>query len=603
MEQKNIFIEPNEEIVSVIDRLVQSKSREVSLVVPRGAQIWQSSINLKLLKREADNLNKEVTLIVSDNSEREAAEGIGFLVKKEKDFPVQFAQAGPIKRREEPKATKAIPLSERKLDKDKDNMIDLLVEGMESDRGKIQADSLAGEGGEEDEIIARLIKSGGGPERRMADIVNPEKVKVNFFRKRLLGEKEKERPGEKVKIEQKTEDVVLSRVEPVRTIEGGSGFKWSKFLAFFIILAVIISGIVAYLVLPSTEIIITPKIEERKFDLSLIGTVSISRIDEILNRLPLQEIKVVKSDSQEFVATGEKQLNEKARGMITVYNEYSSSDQALVATTRFESPDGKVFRISKNITVPGAKIEEGQIIASSIDVEVIADQPGSDYNIGPTNFTIPGFAGSPKFASFYGKSKESMSGGSIEKVKVVTADDIKQGEKILIDRLKADVDGSLEEQIPGDLKILEGGLKEEVADISSTIEEGDPADKFNLSVDMVVRALLYKEEDLKDLIDLNLIAQIEDDKRPLSDTQKVKWEDPLIDWNKGEAQLSLEVQEGLAFKIDAEKIKNELVGKKEVDVRKYLASQPEIEKAKVNFWPFWVKKIPKQEKKIKITVE
>ena len=62
----------------------------------------------------------------------------------------------------------------------------------------------------------------------------------------------------------------------------------------------------------------------------------------------------------------EKELNEKARGSLTVYNEYSSSPQTLVATTRFESPEGKIFRIEKNIVVPGAKIEEGKIIASTI---------------------------------------------------------------------------------------------------------------------------------------------------------------------------------------------------------------------------------------------
>ena len=59
----------------------------------------------------------------------------------------------------------------------------------------------------------------------------------------------------------------------------------------------------------------------------------------------------------------------------------------------------------------------------------------------------------------------------------------------------------------------------------------------------------------------------------------------------------------MAFKINTDELKMELVGQKEVDVRRYLASQPKIEKAKVSFWPFWVNKIPKQEKKIKITVE
>jgi len=612
---KNIFIEPNEEIVSVIDRLVQSRDRQVSLIIPRGAQIWQSSINLKLLKREIDNLGKEVTLIVSDVLEKETAEMAGFNVRRERNFSVDLA--------EEPKAVK---VTQRKMGKNKENMIGLLVEEMESDKERAEIASSLNKN--QDKVVSQLAQKkspsdlsrfahqgnksidifSSKPKKRMMDIVDPEKVKVNFFRRRILGEKsslKKKIPQESEKIETRPqpEEPVVSAVESAGINQVKSQFKWSKLFVSFIVLAVIVFGVTAYLLLPSAEIVITPKTEKKSFELSAVGTISISRIDEILNRIPLQEIKVVKSNSQEFLATGEKQLNEKAEGIITVYNEFSSSQQSLVATTRFESPDGKTFRIMKNVVIPGAKVEEGKIIPSSIDVNVVADQPGSAYNIEPTNFTIPGFKGGPKFASFYGRSSEPMSGGSTEKVKVVLADDLEQAEKILVDGLRGEIEEALKDQIPSDVKILEGGIKEELAGVNSSAEKDDQADKFNLSIDMVARVMLYKEEDLKNLIDLNLIAEVPENKRPLSDTQKIEWGEPVIDWDKGEASFSLEIEENLAWKIDTEKLKEDLVGKKEIDVRKYLANQPEIEKTKVTFWPFWVNKIPKQEKKIKITVE
>ena len=86
---KNIYLKQDEEIISVVDKLVESKDSRINLFIPSGAQIWQSSINLKLLKREADNLEKEVSLIVSDDLGAEMAEKIGFIVKKETDFPVE----------------------------------------------------------------------------------------------------------------------------------------------------------------------------------------------------------------------------------------------------------------------------------------------------------------------------------------------------------------------------------------------------------------------------------------------------------------------------------------------------------------------------------
>ena len=88
----NIYLKSDEEIISVIDRLIQTKEKEVNLIVPSRAQIWQSSINLKLLKREADNLGKDVTLVVTDDLGAEMAQRIGFAVKKEKDLPVELVK-------------------------------------------------------------------------------------------------------------------------------------------------------------------------------------------------------------------------------------------------------------------------------------------------------------------------------------------------------------------------------------------------------------------------------------------------------------------------------------------------------------------------------
>ncbi len=77
--------------------------------------------------------------------------------------------------------------------------------------------------------------------------------------------------------------------------------------------------------------------------------------------------------------------------------------------TRFLALDGKIFRLTKGITVPGAKIVEGKIIPSSIEAAVIADQPGEAYNIGPVSrFSIPGLKGTPKYEAFYAESKADI---------------------------------------------------------------------------------------------------------------------------------------------------------------------------------------------------
>jgi hypothetical protein len=578
---KNIYLEPDEEIISVIDRLAQVETEQVNLIVPAGAQIWQNSINLKLLKRQADDLGKEVTLVVSDDLETAMAEKIGFLVKKEKDFPIELVREEEGLQEEEEVLEKSSEVKQ-----DKKDLIGLLVEELKPEKKSAKKKFL--------HFTGLSFKE---PRKKMVDIIDPASgTEAGFFRRRPL----KKRPIVKVEpVSEPTE--IKTRPKEVFPQPLITASRWPKFFVIFIGFALLVAALVGYLALPTAEIIIFPKTEKVNFDLIVVGSKDISRIDESLNRIPLQEIKIERTKSKSFLATGEKQLNEKARGVITVYNEYSSSPQTLVATTRFESPEGKIFRITKNIVVPGAKVEEGKIVPSSIDVEVVADQPGAEYNIGPTNFTIPGFKGTAKYAGFYGKSQAPMSGGSTEKIKIVSADDIKKAEDSLAKELKDEVKQTLQEQIPTDLKLIEGGLKEEITKIS-TVEEGTQADRFTIEMKATVRALLFSEEDLRNLVDLNLASQISENKRPLSQTQQIHWDEPVIDWSKEEITLSLHIQEDIAWQIDVQTLKKDLAGLKEIEVRKYLANRMEIERAKVTFWPFWVKRIPSQEKRIKIEV-
>lgn len=100
----------------------------------------------------------------------------------------------------------------------------------------------------------------------------------------------------------------------------------------------------------------------------------------------------------------------KASGTITVVNNYSTDPVRLIKNTRFETPDGLVFRTPTEIVVPGKKgSTPGQV-----DVTVAADATGAEYNIGPTaRFTLPGLKSSPDmYTTVYAKSSRSMAGGS-----------------------------------------------------------------------------------------------------------------------------------------------------------------------------------------------
>lgn len=368
------------------------------------------------------------------------------------------------------------------------------------------------------------------------------------------------------------------------------------------IVCLIILSIILYFSLSKAEVIIKPKIETMQFQTELNIDKNVAFIDLESSKVPGQFFQVEKEGEREFPATQEKDLREEAKGVITVFNQYSSAPQTLVETTRFISEDGKLFRTTKTIVIPGAEVEEGQIIPSSIDVEVIAAEPGEKHNIGPSSFTIPGFKGTAKYTGFYGKSTQSMTGGIIGKVKVVSANDIQGAKDILAVGLKEQAEKELEKRIPTELKILKDTTLVEVVESSSSVDADQPAEKFTVRVKVMAKVLGFDENDAISLINDNLKNKIPENKVIMPDTIEINYTITDINIEKGIARLTCEVKENIAWEIDTEEIKKVLAGKNEIEVRQYLASCSEIESAKVVFWPFWVKKIPSKESKIKVTI-
>lgn len=116
------------------------------------------------------------------------------------------------------------------------------------------------------------------------------------------------------------------------------------------------------------------------------------------------------TDSEVVQATGTTTSPaSKSTGSITVYNSYSASSVKLVKNTRFETPDGLIFRAPADISVPGQKGST----PGKVQITVVSDQVGDRYNVGPiTRFTLPGLKTSAMYTKVYASSAAPMTGGS-----------------------------------------------------------------------------------------------------------------------------------------------------------------------------------------------
>jgi hypothetical protein len=63
-----IYIDAEDEITSIIDKVESAKEKIVALVLPKRSSTLQSIVNMRLLKRSAESAGKSVVLITSESA-------------------------------------------------------------------------------------------------------------------------------------------------------------------------------------------------------------------------------------------------------------------------------------------------------------------------------------------------------------------------------------------------------------------------------------------------------------------------------------------------------------------------------------------------------
>src|SRR5579884_323732 len=65
-DKDTIYVDIDDEITGVIDKVKNSSNKVVALVLPKRASVFQSIVHMKLLKRAADSSNKNLVLITAE---------------------------------------------------------------------------------------------------------------------------------------------------------------------------------------------------------------------------------------------------------------------------------------------------------------------------------------------------------------------------------------------------------------------------------------------------------------------------------------------------------------------------------------------------------
>lgn len=333
---------------------------------------------------------------------------------------------------------------------------------------------------------------------------------------------------------------------------------------------------------------------------TVVASAGVNKVNLGTNTIPAQSFVQTKTATQLFPASGKSQVSVKATGKITIHNAYSSQQQTLVATTRFETSDGKILRLVSQVNVPGAKIENGKIIPSTVIADVVADKPGDAYNVGPLDkLVIPGFKGSPKYDGFYGSIETPLSGGFVGIKPVPTTADITSAKAKTSDLLKAAFDAGFFAGIPKDFKILDGASNLQVTKL--TVDTNTDKDgNFTILGEAKLTALGFREVDLGSLLEAK--AKMGDPNASFA-SLNLEYSNVKPDFSKSVLSMSVKSDGIVVPAFDAEAFKDTILGKTGVEARDLLSRVPELSDGKVNLSPFWLSRIPQSASRVKVTVE
>jgi len=319
--------------------------------------------------------------------------------------------------------------------------------------------------------------------------------------------------------------------------------------------------------------------------------------------LSYQTMSVTQSASTSAVASGTKDVSKPATGLVTIYNAYGTASQQLIANTRFEAPDGKIYRIREQITVPGGvKKADGSITPGSTTATLYADVPGAEHNRpDTTRFTIPGFKNDPRYTKFYAESQGPISGGFVGKEPAIAAATLTEAQNTLKQKLDENIRAAILSNIPAGFIPVDGSLAVVYNEITQTAGANNSA---NLGQSATAQSVIIRASDLAAAVAKQSLGTYNNEPIAFADSSQITV--ALSSTNKsttGPLTLTLGGAPILVWQFDAAAVKEALLGKDKSDFETIIKTfQPAIVKAEASVRPFWKATFPTDESKLTLKV-
>lgn len=542
--KKTVYVDVDEEITGIIDKVRTAKEPIVALVLPKRATVLQSVVNIKLLKRAADQANKKAVLITSEPSLLPLAGAAGLHVAANLQSRPYIPKAAAAPTPPKPEEAVSIP---------DDQPIDPQTPIGDLAKKPDTTDPIEIDNRPKPAATPTPVKSADKPKSPKKD----KSKKIPNFQKFRL-----------------------------------------KLIIGAAVLIVLLGGFWALAMAPKANITLRTESSETQTQVEFMASPNADTVDAESGTVPAKQQELKRTEQEKVIATGEKDNGTKAAGKVTLRN--CTDNRVTIPAGTGISNGGLTF-----ITQSAIQLDDGDFNSSNQcknngdhvgSVNVTAQNNGDQYNLSPRTYTVAGFSG------VVGQG-DQMSGGTTKTVKVVSANDVETAKKKIADKQNTAVE-ELKSALQKDGYI---GIVDTFGagnpNYATAPAVGVESPDVTVSADITYTMLGIKESDLKKIVQEKSKDKVDTSKQSILD---YGFDDATYEVGgvtRTGTDITIQTALLVGPEINQDSLKKELAGKKRADAESQLEGRPGITDATVTFSPFWVSKVPSKESKVKFTVE
>jgi cytoskeletal protein RodZ len=551
-----IYVDVDDEITSIIDKIENADHKVVALVLPKRAASLQSIVNMKLLKRSADTAGKNPVLITSEAALLPLAGAAGLHVAKNLQSKPEVPEApvGAVAAQAADVPAEELPETDEPLDED--NL-----------PGKIDYEHSIG-------ALAAAH-----------EVENPETIALD-------DEDEADKPAAKVAKTPKDKKNKVPNFDRFRMLLG---------LGILAFVGLIVFIILALFVLPKATITIQTSSEPLSANFNLAASAATTALDSKTGAIPAKLESSDQTGSQSVTATGSQNNGDKAAGTVTM--------TAKECAPNLGTPDdvSAGIGISSNglnfITQAKTSFTFGSAAGSCVNYSATSSTPikavaaGSKYNLA---------SGSTFSVRSDVSASGSSTGGTDNVVTILSQSDVDGAtQKLTTGTTGSDFTKALEKKLSDAGEYVLGNtLKAGDPVITASPAVGQPASTSNVTIKINYTVLTIKKTDLSQAIQDKLSSQIDKTKQKLNGNF-LNDASVTVQSQASPTTAALTINEDTTAVpiINIASVKKQAEGKKVGDIKAAIGNWAGVKSVDVKLSPFWVSKVPKKDGKVKVIIQ